>query len=693
MTRAALTIDVNARLAGIEQGLKQVERDARQSADSLAALGSSIGTAFAGAATALAGIGLSRFLTDAVAEMAKLDDAAAIAGDSVENLSAVFNTLKPTGVTIDQLTELTTKLVRSMNSADEETSTASKAFEQLGIKTRDAAGNLRAPTVVLQELAKELDGYADSANKTAKLQEILGKSGAQYAPILKDLAQNTLELGTVTTDAAKAAADFEDNTRRLRKQLEDVAIDIATDTVPAINKLTEEFLRGRKAGLDWGQAIGVALGFKDGSTEKDLASLDASIARVNKKLGEFDDLRKSSPTTFKINERIFGDEASLKGSLEELKRQRDAIKFVLDEREKLAQRGDPRLFGMPALPKPDAPGSAAARDKPAARGQTPAEKLEADAKNFIETLKRQNALFGEQSELQKVTYEIEEGRFKALAPLLKGRIKDQAALLDQSRSQAKATEQNNKEAEQERELWESGARAIVTYNTKLEQQAQEFRDLIDPLDKYTRQIERVRFLVSEGKLTKDQGLELEFKIENSREDDLRKLGAATQQTTDYARQLGLTFSSAFEDAVVGGKKASDVLKGLAADIARIVIRQSVTKPLADSISGLFSSGGGLFSALGSLFGGGSSFVGPPVPGRATGGPVAAGMPYMVGERGPELFVPATAGTVKTNGSSGLTMITNVAPGVSPGELIAAMNSTRAQTIRDMQDMQRRGRAV
>lgn len=35
------------------------------------------------------------------------------------------------------------------------------------------------------------------------------------------------------------------------------------------------------------------------------------------------------------------------------------------------------------------------------------------------------------------------------------------------------------------------------------------------------------------------------------------------------------------------------------------------------------------------------------PGRATGGPVAPGRGYLVGERGPELFVPTAAGRIET----------------------------------------------
>ncbi|MCH8157212.1 MAG: hypothetical protein IID18_05580 [Nitrospinae bacterium] len=38
----------------------------------------------------------------------------------------------------------------------------------------------------------------------------------------------------------------------------------------------------------------------------------------------------------------------------------------------------------------------------------------------------------------------------------------------------------------------------------------------------------------------------------------------------------------------------------------------------------------------------------PIPGLASGGPVTPGQPFFVGERGPELFVPNSAGTVVPN---------------------------------------------
>lgn len=47
---------------------------------------------------------------------------------------------------------------------------------------------------------------------------------------------------------------------------------------------------------------------------------------------------------------------------------------------------------------------------------------------------------------------------------------------------------------------------------------------------------------------------------------------------------------------------------------------------------------------------------PPVEERAGGGPVRAGAPYVVGENGPELFVPGASGKIVPNGRAGSTVV-------------------------------------
>tara|TARA_R110000751_G_scaffold76247_1_gene153574 strand:+ start:34112 stop:36766 length:2655 start_codon:yes stop_codon:yes gene_type:complete len=93
-------------------------------------------------------------------------------------------------------------------------------------------------------------------------------------------------------------------------------------------------------------------------------------------------------------------------------------------------------------------------------------------------------------------------------------------------------------------------------------------------------------------------------------EQLRKAEEATAEAARDARQFSRDFGSvisrSFEDAVISGKKFSDILKALDQDIARIILRMAVTKPLENAVSGF--NWGGLFSSIGSGLFGGSSGV-------------------------------------------------------------------------------------
>lgn len=92
---------------------------------------------------------------------------------------------------------------------------------------------------------------------------------------------------------------------------------------------------------------------------------------------------------------------------------------------------------------------------------------------------------------------------------------------------------------------------------------------------------------------------------------LRKLKEQAAEVESIANDLGLTFSSAFEDAIVSGKGFREVLAGIEQDILRIITRELVTKPVADGISGLVKGavgGGGITGFLSSLFSGLPSFA-------------------------------------------------------------------------------------
>lgn len=150
---------------------------------------------------------------------------------------------------------------------------------------------------------------------------------------------------------------------------------------------------------------------------------------------------------------------------------------------------------------------------------------------------------------------------------------------------------------------------------------------IDIQSDYRKEIEKVREAVKINRLTAEEGIQAEKALTD-------ELNTKLAKTNEFANGLGLTFSSAFEDAIVAGKSFGDILKGVEADIIRLVVRLTVVKPLADSISksisGASGSGGGIGEFFSGLFNGGTEK-------RASGGSVSAGGTYLVGEQGPEIL--------------------------------------------------------
>lgn len=81
-----------------------------------------------------------------------------------------------------------------------------------------------------------------------------------------------------------------------------------------------------------------------------------------------------------------------------------------------------------------------------------------------------------------------------------------------------------------------------------------------------------------------------------------------------------------------------------------VIDQITAQAVQGLFSGSGSNDGGLLGGalnLGNLLG---AVLG--LPGRATGGPVSPNRPFLVGERGPELFVPTSAGRIEAGLGAG-----------------------------------------
>jgi hypothetical protein len=120
----------------------------------------------------------------------------------------------------------------------------------------------------------------------------------------------------------------------------------------------------------------------------------------------------------------------------------------------------------------------------------------------------------------------------------------------------------------------------------MEDRANKWLDELDPMREFIRHIEDVDRVVAE--LQKKGWIFTPEQIAAMKElgNGLNANVEVVDKTKDAARELGLTFQSAFEDAIIGGKSLQDVLSAIGQDIARIFIRKSITEPFANWFAGL-----------------------------------------------------------------------------------------------------------
>mgnify|MGYP002654259655 CR=1 FL=1 len=112
-------------------------------------------------------------------------------------------------------------------------------------------------------------------------------------------------------------------------------------------------------------------------------------------------------------------------------------------------------------------------------------------------------------------------------------------------------------------------------------------------------------------------------------------GFTDEMKTSF-QSIGESVSSAFQGMITGAMGWKEAMRG----IINSVIQQLMKLYVTQQIVGLVT------SAMGSIG------LPVPVPGKAVGGTVSSRTPYMVGEKGPELFIPGGNGTIIPNNNIG-----------------------------------------
>lgn len=138
---------------------------------------------------------------------------------------------------------------------------------------------------------------------------------------------------------------------------------------------------------------------------------------------------------------------------------------------------------------------------------------------------------------------------------------------------------------------------------------------------------------------------------------IQDANAEMKKQQSLANSIANSFEDAMMSIVDNTKSVEDAFRQMAADIIKQLYRVLVVQQMVGSFDAASGEGSGL-----------AGFIGGLLKPRANGGPVTAGQPYLVGERGPELFVPSSNGGVVANDKmgGGVTVVQNlnISTGVS-----------------------------
>jgi hypothetical protein len=112
-----------------------------------------------------------------------------------------------------------------------------------------------------------------------------------------------------------------------------------------------------------------------------------------------------------------------------------------------------------------------------------------------------------------------------------------------------------------------------------------------------------------------------------------KMAEKNKELQDSFEAIGTAVSNSFKGMITGAMSFSSAMKGIISSVIDELIRLYVVQQIVGVVKG----------ALGSI-----GLPAPALTGKAIGGSVGKNRPYMVGEQGPELFIPGGSGTIIPN---------------------------------------------
>jgi hypothetical protein len=532
--------------------------------------------------------------------MGDLADTAERLDVSTDALQAWTVAAQGAGVSAEELTAALTKFQTNVGKAAEGNKKLAELFIKLKVPILDAQGNARSLTELLPETARAIDGLGSAAAKNAATVELFGKSGGRMIAALR-------ELGVSTDDAIAKAKEL--------------GFVIDQDLITKADKLGDKWALMRR--------------------QFDVAFAENTLGPVINGLSLVDDgLLKTS--------RGFAQFASWV-VLGPLKLVYDAIVGISDAVGRLYDKltGVPQVTGRAEGGAGVKPPNQFAPPK-GGGGKSDAEKLAEDiAELNRETARYRDMLADMKGDTQTPWAELQrqlelnlatQKRLDDLAKRFPGGVPD--ALKRKYTEAAEAVELAQFRIDQMRE-------AIQTAEAVERRYGDGVRELTDSIKELNAARDTQR--LSAGAYSR--ALDELVKRAQSMEIAARYGKGAAEALEEFENQLTGLGSSIYDAFSAAEFSIRDFVASFLRDVGRMVFQMMVWTPIIQAFMSLIRgwlAPGTTAAGTASAGAGASTQAVGLAGGRQGGGQVWPGAAFMVGERGPERFIPAVPGRIEPN---------------------------------------------
>lgn len=661
-TAGSVVIDLLARTGAFETDMARAEKLMKQRMKAIEESVNSAASAIALGGVAIAG-GMMLWVKQAADAADQLDQLSERTGVAVETLNGLSYATRMSGGDIGELEKGLQSLNKKLSEVAAGDKSAKEMFKALGLTATTAEDALMQMADVFPQLSKQ--------DQVRVGTDLLGKSYQSLVPLLaqgRDGLQALIEEGQVlnpiTAESAAQAALFNDNLGRLKTLSDSAAISVGNTLIPALNNLTQEFILGLKHSDGFFDAL-----MKYGLTNP-FSTLEGNLTRITAEYESLD---------FKLSNGRSTDEAADREKLRGLGQQLEYYRAI-----KAAQDGSGKTSPAGAGRKaPEKKKEAAYTDPLADEAKAYASAIEAINKAQLSAQTSGMELTATQQRLVDLFASPE---WLTMPDAWKQSVVHQAEFSIEAENAAKKTDELNKQQERLRDL---------LGETDLEKKRADMLLLAEAFESGRITAEQYGLAVKNALGMDDEGGYWEKWLKAAEE----SLTSFDELAGNVVENFGRQFGNAFEKMIFDSQNLGDAVSGLAEGMARSVINalgqmaaqwlayQAVQMLVGESTQ---KSGAGAMAANAaatSLQAGIAAFastaaipiVGPglapeamtaaisataPIAAsiaalgamasgaRADGGPVSANAPYLIGERGPELFVPNTAGRVLPNSALG-----------------------------------------